>query len=224
MTSIHQAASQALTQFDLDVAAIELLGNYTNTLFKVRSQSGERYVLRLCRPGWRSDGDLLSEALWLQALHEDTDIGAPQPFTTRNGEFIARVPSPDSTEPQRCMLFSWVAGSSLEDKLNTENFIKFGRLFAQLHLQAANFSPPMVSPAGKWKRFTRAARKMYSSPPPTKVHSARAPERVFERSAVTGRRRIRPIVCRPGWTARDPQRPGTWEYQGLPRTPAPARF
>ena len=40
------------------------------------------------------------------------------------------------------MLFTWVAGSPLGDRLNTENFIKFGKLFARLHLQGAKFSPP----------------------------------------------------------------------------------
>ncbi len=180
MASIPQAANQALTQFDLDVAAIELLGNFTNTLFKVRSQSGGRYVLRLCRPGWRSDGDLLSEALWLQALHEDTDIGAPQPFTTRNGEFIARVPSPDSTEPQRCMLFSWVAGSPLGDRLNTENFIKFGRLFAQLHLQAANFSPPQGFTCRKMETlYARGEENVLFSPANEAAFSPRT-RRIFE--------------------------------------------
>ena len=108
----------------------------------MRSQSGERYVLALCRAGWRSDGDLLSEALWLQALHEDTDIGAPLPFRTRNGEFIAHVRTPESSEPQRYMLFSWVVGSPLGDRLNAENYIKFGRLLPGFTYRLQIYSPP----------------------------------------------------------------------------------
>ena len=142
MSSIPQAASQALTQFDLDIAAIELLGNFTNTLFKVRSQSGGRYVLRLCRPGWRSDSDMLSEALWLQALYEDIDIGAPQPFKTRNGEFIAHFPAPDNSEPQRYMLFSWGAGSPLEDRLDLRKFHQIWQAVCQAPHARGNLLAP----------------------------------------------------------------------------------
>ena len=80
---LREVALHALDQYDLEVTDVRLLGMYTNALFRVRAADGRgvdaSYVLRVCAPGWRTLTDLRSEAMWLQALDRDTDIGAPAP-------------------------------------------------------------------------------------------------------------------------------------------------
>lgn len=60
---LRRVALSALAHYDLDVARVELLGLFTNTLFRVRthddpSGAPRSYVIRLSAPGWRTDEDL----------------------------------------------------------------------------------------------------------------------------------------------------------------------
>ena len=117
--------------------------------FRVWGKSGNlsrngnaSYILRVCFPGWRTDTDLRSEALWLQALSRETDIGAPEPIPARNGEFIVKATAPGVPEERRCLLMSWLPGSLLGKQLTEQNLFKMGELFARLHAHAAHFNPP----------------------------------------------------------------------------------
>jgi Ser/Thr protein kinase RdoA (MazF antagonist) len=139
---LRQLAIHALDQYELEAADVRLVGMYTNTLFRVRLACGETCILRVCRPGWRTDTDLRSEAMWLQALNRDTDIGVPQPRPARNGDFIVTAGAEGVPEPRRCIVLSWLPGTLLGKRLADENLFKMGVLFAKIHAQAAGFSPP----------------------------------------------------------------------------------
>jgi len=136
---LRELAIHALDQYRLEVVDIQLVGMFTNTLFRLRLAPGETYILRICRPGWRTDTDLRSEAMWLQALNRDTDIGVPQPLPARNGDFIIEAGADGVPGDRRCMLLSWLPGTLLGKRLTEENLFKMGVLFAQIHAQAAVF-------------------------------------------------------------------------------------
>ena len=82
---LRSGAHAALASFGIDPDRLQLLATATNTLYRVRSGTGELFALRCCAPGWRTDTDLRSEAMWLEALGHDTDIGAPMPVHTPDG-------------------------------------------------------------------------------------------------------------------------------------------
>jgi Ser/Thr protein kinase RdoA (MazF antagonist) len=133
---------KALGQYELEVTDVQLLGVYSNTLFRVETAGGASYLLRICHPSWRTDTDLSSEIAWLQALNRDTDIGVPQPLPDREGKFIVKAKMTSSPEVRRCVMMSWVPGIQMGTELNETNIYKLGVLFAQLHDHAAHFTPP----------------------------------------------------------------------------------
>ena len=146
---LRKLAFNALKQYDLDVTALHLVGAFTNTVFRVWGQfrngspeGSSSYILRICFPGWRTDVDLRSEAIWLQALSRDTDIGVPKPYAARDGEFIVTAGAPGVPEERRGILMSWLPGSLLGKHLTGTNLQKMGILFARLHAHAAQFIPP----------------------------------------------------------------------------------
>lgn len=139
---LRKLALTALEQYKFDVADLTLIGVHTNTLFRVRTTHGSSYIIRICTPGWRTDIDLRSEVMWLQALERDTDIGVPQPQPARNGDFIVIAGTKNVPGARRCVVMSWLPGTLLGKRLSEENLYKMGVLFAQLHDQAAGFSPP----------------------------------------------------------------------------------
>jgi Ser/Thr protein kinase RdoA (MazF antagonist) len=139
---LRRAAEAALATFDLDVAELGLLGTFTNTLFRVRSAAGASYVVRCSAPGWRTETDLNSEALWLEALARDTEIGAPVPLRSREGEAVMTVRVEGVPGARLCTVMSWIPGTLLGQRLSTRTMSQMGELSARLHAHGAAFVPP----------------------------------------------------------------------------------
>ena len=145
---LRQVAINALRQYDLHLRDVHLLGQYTNTLFRARTVEGVSYLVRVCKPGWRTDDDLRSEGMWLQALRQERGaaqeaaIGAPAPVFARSGAFVVEATAAGVPEPRRCTVTGWLPGVSLEKRLTDENLVKMGALFARLHEFALGFQPP----------------------------------------------------------------------------------
>ncbi|MFN2156927.1 MAG: phosphotransferase enzyme family protein [Anaerolineae bacterium] len=139
---LRKLALRALEQYPLDVADVHLVGTFTNTLFRVRAADGTSYVLRVCTPGWRTETDLRSEAMWLAALAHETDIGAPVPLAAYDGSYLVEARAEGVPEVRRCMVTSWLPGSLLGKQLTEANLYKMGVLFGRLHAHGARFCAP----------------------------------------------------------------------------------
>jgi len=139
---LREVALKALAHYDVELVRLELVSMFTNVLFRVRMAQGESYAVRLCAPGWRTDTDIRSEVLWLQALAQDDDIDAPVPVLSRDGELFMAVSQPGVPGPSRCVVMSWIPGTPLSRHLSVPNLHKMGVLAAKLHAHGAAFVPP----------------------------------------------------------------------------------
>ena len=139
---IRKLAESALLSYALKNPVLEYYGFETNCLFKVTAGTGERYMLRLATPGWRTYTDLLSEALWLEALAKDTSIPVPGIIPTRTGEYVQKMKSPEVPITWHISLMTWLPGRDLGGYLTPENIRKMGRLFAELHIHGKEWKPP----------------------------------------------------------------------------------
>lgn len=132
----------ALTHYDLQSPEIAYHGFETNLFYRVTTASGKRFMLRLASPGWRTFEDLLSEALWLDALHRETDIPAPRILPARSGAFVLPLCGPDVPVTWNTSLMTWAPGRLLGHYLTERNLEKMGELFAKLHQHGATWTPP----------------------------------------------------------------------------------
>ncbi len=139
---LRRLAIHALEQYDLEIDRVQKLGWLTNIMFRVRTVQGQTYAMRLCAPGWRSLTDIRSEAMWLHAINQETDIPAPRPIPARNGEFVIEAPYPGIPDFGRCLLMTWIPGKPLDKQLTEGNLYKMGELFARLHEFSSRFTPP----------------------------------------------------------------------------------
>lgn len=139
---LRKLALRALEHYDLDVAAVRGMDSHSNALFRARTRAGESWVVRVAAPGWRTETDLRSGMLWLEALARDTDIGAPRPLRSREGELVLKVQVPEVPTACWCSVESWIPGVNLGQRLTEANLAKMGELFARLHQHAAGFAPP----------------------------------------------------------------------------------
>jgi Ser/Thr protein kinase RdoA (MazF antagonist) len=135
-------AMTALESYDLEVVSIRPLSTAFNTTFRVDTVDGRRYVLRINRPGHRTEADIRSELTWLDALRRETDLIVSEPVHRRDGELIATLEAPGVPEPRHCALFHWIDGRGARRKPLLKTVFEMGRALARLHEHADRFAPP----------------------------------------------------------------------------------
>jgi Ser/Thr protein kinase RdoA (MazF antagonist) len=150
---LHRAAGSALERYAFAVARVRLLATDANTVFRVDASDGAKYVLRITSPRACKDVDeIRSEVEWLSALKRDTDLPVAEPVAARDGSVIQIVAENGIPDARPCVVFRWVAGPHLHDRLSGESAFRLGELAAGLHVHAGGFRP---SPTFRVRRFDR---------------------------------------------------------------------
>ena len=135
-------ARLALRGFDVEVARLRVLANHFNTIFRVDAVGGERFVLRINRPGGSDLTDIRSELAWLQALRRDTELAVPEPVAARDGTLVRTVEAPGVPEPRHCVLFRWLDGRDIYRRPSRQTVEQLGAALAPLQNHADSFQPP----------------------------------------------------------------------------------
>lgn len=139
---LHDLARATLALYDLKSPELAIHCFETNPLYRVATASGERFMLRLATPGWRTFEDLQAEASWLGALSLETSMPVPHIVPARSGEPVLPMCLPGVPGTWNTTLMSWVPGRLLRHYLSERNLEKMGVLFAELHHHAASWQPP----------------------------------------------------------------------------------
>ena len=139
---LRAVAHEALRNYDLARPTLAFHAFATNLLYRVKTAAGERFVLRLAVPGWRTHDDHLAEAAWLDALARDTTVRAPRIVPARSGAQVLPLSAPGVPGTWDAMLMTWLPGRLLGHHLNARNLAKLGALFAELHDHGARWTPP----------------------------------------------------------------------------------
>ena len=105
-------AKRALISWGLSDSIVEPIKYRENAVFSVQRAGGERYVLRVHRPGYRTDDHIRSEFNWMRAL-DDGGIYTPAMVPTQRGEAVVVAEVETVPEPRQCDLLTWVDGDAL---------------------------------------------------------------------------------------------------------------
>ena len=133
----------ALQQYELEVARLRLVNNDLNGIFRVDTNAGETYILRVTLPqGGHTRHHVAAEMDWLRALARDTELSVPRPLAARDSALVVEAEAPGVPEPRLCAIFSWVPGADLAEHLSPTNMAKLGELMAHLHQHALTYRPP----------------------------------------------------------------------------------
>ena len=151
LSRLEQLARAALPRWNLAAAQLSLLKYRENAVFKVTvSGSGERFVLRVHRPGYRTDAELRSELQWTAALIA-AGIEAPAAVPTATGELFVTVSQEAVPQPRQCDLLRWVEGTIIGDveagqvasaEVVRSSHYLAGRLAARIHDHGEHWSRP----------------------------------------------------------------------------------
>lgn len=139
---LKQLGAAALAEYPISVVRLVPLAHEENTTFRARDAAGNRYALRISRPGKHTFDEVRSEMMWLAALRRDTALVVPEPVAARDGS-LTRVTGVEGVpEPRICALFRWSAGRFVDERLTADHLRHVGAFMARLHEHAARFTPP----------------------------------------------------------------------------------
>lgn len=141
--TVERAAAQL---WGFDPETVTLVARRENTVFRV-----DDHALRLHRPGYRTDAQLLSELQWMEALAIG-GLSVPRPIPSRVGALIETV------EGVQVDVLSWLPGApagsgpDLRVPDRTGFCHALGRLLADLHRVSDSWTPPAGFTRPRWDR------------------------------------------------------------------------
>jgi Ser/Thr protein kinase RdoA (MazF antagonist) len=145
---LRRMAEKALLDYGIRGARLSLLDHFNNTTFRVDAPNGERYVMRIhhtspsqAYPG-RTEVEVRSEMMWLDALRRDTDLGVPEPVRTADGAFLAIAQVDGVPGPRMCVLLKWLAGRFIDKGLAAWHLERVGVFIARLHEHTTHYRVP----------------------------------------------------------------------------------
>lgn len=140
---LRRLARAAAVRYGLESPRISLAGESFNTLFRLRTDGGGDYALRVgAARNIHPSGSAECEAAWMDALARDTDVPIGLVIRNREQGVVTEVEVPGVPGHRGCVLFRWVPGPMLADRLDVAGAQRSGRLLAQLHAHAQGQPPP----------------------------------------------------------------------------------
>ncbi len=152
-------ARRALPEWGLtENDQVELIKHRENAVFKIISQTGKCYALRVHRHGYHSDRALRSELQWMTYLKQK-GLKTPLPVAALDGTYIKSISSQAVSEARQCDLIEWVDGSPIggleegvagDEKSLGDIYRSIGEIAANLHNISAAWTLPVGFSRLQW--------------------------------------------------------------------------
>jgi len=132
--------AQILAQYSLGQPQVAYLGALWNTTYRVTSEDGTRYNLRVCDPLFQDRHCLHDELVFLDFVAKRQQVRVPQPVLNRHKEFVTVVSTPDGD--RLSCLFTWIEGQDARSRLSHPVLSQMGQDVAFLHEAAQAYAFP----------------------------------------------------------------------------------
>jgi len=156
---LHKLALAALPAWNLE-GSLSLIKQRENAVFKLTTNDGQRFALRVHRTGYHSDESLSSEYLWIEALRQ-AGLSVPNVVRTADGRRFVHASSKEVPQQRQIDLLEWCDGiqlASIEQPLPVDSqqlqniFETIGRTMAAMHRQACAWTLPRDFVRHHWDR------------------------------------------------------------------------
>lgn len=146
---MSDSVQDALALWGFEDAQCDFVAGRENRVYRVRSGDGD-FALRLKRPGYRSEAELLSELQWLDAMGR-AGLSVPRPEPALSGALLETVGD------HFVDVVGWLSGHPLGKSRNPLNlsdapdtFRRLGEEMARLHHACDQWDRPSGFQRGHW--------------------------------------------------------------------------
>lgn len=151
-----KAAKAILERYGFGDCILEQICYSENHTYRITRQNDKPFAtLRVCRPGYRSLGELQSEIAWLASLHSQVRLDGIEiirPMPALDGTAIQVATMPDG-EVFHGVVFSYMEGLAPDEadgEAMRRLFRRLGALAAALHEQARDLGPGVTLNEQTW--------------------------------------------------------------------------
>ena len=125
-----------------ETAPVSLLTISENATYVVEDEgNGRRLVLRVHRPNYHTESEILSELAWITALRESGVVETPRPVPEIDGTLLSSFPDGDTR--RYVVAFEHMSGKEPDP---SDDLVKWygrlGEINARLHLHSRNWHRP----------------------------------------------------------------------------------
>ncbi|MGG1658013.1 phosphotransferase enzyme family protein [Brevibacillus sp. NRS-1366] len=137
----NQVAKHVVHSYsNLSQATVDLLNYSENATYLVTNASNaEKFILRVCRPGYHTKTEIEGEVHWISSIYKDTSVEVSLPVAGKNGEYIQTVQLENDPKEYCCVLFTYLEGVT-PDANNERELVKqfelIGEISAHFHQHA----------------------------------------------------------------------------------------
>ena len=126
---------RALALWGISGARVTFVAGRENQVYRVRSGAGD-FALRIKRPGYRSEAELVSELNWLDAMHR-AGLSVPRPHPALDGRLLLQVGG------KFVDMVGWLHGAPLDQTdVAPKAFERLGIEMARLHTACDDWALP----------------------------------------------------------------------------------
>lgn len=124
-----------------EAAPLRLLTISENATFVAEDDAGGKIVLRVHRPGYHSDAEILSELAWIEALRQDGVVATPRPIPAEGGAVLSAFA--DGPVTRRVVAFEHMTGVEPEAGNDLAPWYReLGAIAARLHAHSRAWPKP----------------------------------------------------------------------------------
>ena len=144
VAKLHKLAPEVLAHWRIAPRELRLVKYRENAVFRVETEDGVSYALRIHRLGYHCDEALHSELQWMNALQE-SGVDVPRLVPAVDGRLFV------TSDRLQVDLFEWIDGKPLgssdsgvegERTQVEDTYRTVGSIAARLHNQATSWPPP----------------------------------------------------------------------------------
>ena len=149
--ALGDAARRAADLWADDVSGVELLAVSENAVYRVDTAAGDRFVLRLHRPGYNTIDEMRFEQRWVESLHAD-GIAVPGPRPSLGGNSYESVPVDDPSSGARWAgAIDWVDGTKLADLIDDRDVDEQVEAVPELYHAVGALAAKIRVHSGEWE-------------------------------------------------------------------------
>ncbi|MEL6889982.1 MAG: phosphotransferase [Actinomycetota bacterium] len=135
---LRAAARQALDDYALAGARLDLVVHDFNATYRVTTSDGERFALRINLNSQHPVDGVLAEAEWVARLADDPELLVPAPARTVDGRLATIVDVEDLDRQVPAVVYRWLDGPNLGSRVRPRHAFEIGRTAARLHAHGAS--------------------------------------------------------------------------------------
>ena len=153
--SLIQLGHTILSHYGLGNSNIRFHSYSENIVLRVDSKESIKgchiFALRIFNLSF-TETQIEASTKWMQSLCWNTDVTAPAPIPTRSGQLIVKETMPGTDEQRLCVLFQWLDGECIDEKMTPLHLKKVGRMTARMHRFSASqgWAPENGLPKMEW--------------------------------------------------------------------------